>query len=49
MSEVERNQQNLGYYTVTSSHVTCQIDKPEAACLGFDIGKNAEFFHFFRF
>ena len=36
--EIQHNQQNLGYYTVTSSEVTCQVDKPETACLNYDVG-----------
>ena len=37
--EIYSRQQNIGYITFSTQDIKCLIEKPEAACLEFDVGK----------
>ena len=41
--EIYQRQQNLGHTTFDASVIRCKIEKPEAACLSFDVGKFGKF------
>ncbi len=35
---VQTDQQNLGHASLDANAISCEIDKPETACLHFDVG-----------